>query len=715
MATEFFSPSWYRVERLKPRLRSHVRLHRHQYRGQIWYVLQDLASDKFHRFGPAAYAVIGLMDGRRTVQQIWEAANAQLGDEAPTQQDVVQLVSQLHAADALVCDIPPDTAELSRRSSRQAERKRLSSFLSLFAWRFPLCDPDRFLTRFLPVVRPLLGRIGAIVWLIVVGLGVLLGVMHWNDLTHDFFDQVLAPRNLFMLWLVFPVIKLAHELGHAFVTKAFGGEVHELGIMLLVFTPVPYVEASAAWAFRSKWQRILVGGAGMAVELFLATIALFVWLNAEPGLVRMIAYNAIVIAGVSTVLFNANPLLRFDGYYMLMDFLEIPNLKNRANQYFGYLTERYVLRQEQAETPDATGGERAWFLGYGAASALYRVLVIVGILLFLGDIFPLVAIGFAVLVAVTMIGMPLAKGVSFLVSNPRLREVRVRAVGTVVCLVMLCVAVLGFVPMPFHTVAEGVVWIPEQAFVRAETDGFVARVVAQAGTRVKAGEILFICRNPELSAQLRVLESRLKELQARRTEQEPSDRVKAAILEEEIRYVTEDLSRVRHKAEQLTVRSQSAGVFVAPRALDLPGRFVHQGELLGHVLELDKVTVRTVVAQGDIDLVRNRLEHAEARLAERLWDPMPAQLTRLVPAASDELPSLALSVEGGGKVPTDQTNKERLKSLQRFFQVDLTLPNDTQLVNAGGRVHVRFTHGRQPLAAQWSRQLRQLFLTRFNV
>jgi putative peptide zinc metalloprotease protein len=211
------------------------------------------------------------------------------------------------------------------------------------------------------------------------------------------------------------------------------------------------------------------------------------------------------------------------------------------------------------------------------------------------------------------------------------------------------------------------------------------------------------------------LESRLKELQARRTEQEPSDRVKAAILEEEIRYVTEDLSRVRHKAEQLTVRSQSAGVFVAPRALDLPGRFVHQGELLGHVLELDKVTVRTVVAQGDIDLVRNRLEHAEARLAERLWDPMPAQLTRLVPAASDELPSLALSVEGGGKVPTDQTNKERLKSLQRFFQVDLTLPNDTQLVNAGGRVHVRFTHGRQPLAAQWSRQLRQLFLTRFNV
>ena len=138
--------------------------------------------------------------------------------------------------------------------------------------------------------------------------------MHWTDLSQDFFDQALAPQNILLLWLLFPVLKIAHELGHGLVTKAFGGEVHELGVMIMVFTPVPYVEASAAWAFRSKWQRILVGAAGMMVELVLASIALAIWLHTEPGRAHLLAYNTILIAGASTVLFNANPLLRFDGY-----------------------------------------------------------------------------------------------------------------------------------------------------------------------------------------------------------------------------------------------------------------------------------------------------------------------------------------------------------------------------------------------------------------
>jgi putative peptide zinc metalloprotease protein len=116
MAGEFFSASWYRVERLKPRLRSHVRLLRQEYRGATWYVLQDLASERFHRFASAAYLLIGLMDGRRTVREIWEAATATLGDEAPSQDDVIRLLSQLHAADLLVCNVAPDAAELSQRA-----------------------------------------------------------------------------------------------------------------------------------------------------------------------------------------------------------------------------------------------------------------------------------------------------------------------------------------------------------------------------------------------------------------------------------------------------------------------------------------------------------------------------------------------------------------------------------------------------------------------
>ena len=330
-------------------------------------------------------------------------------------------------------------------------RKTISGWFNLFSFRIPLWDPDRFLSRVAPFIKPLLGPGAFALWLLVVGIGMFTAGMHWTDLSQDFFDQALAPQNILLLWLLFPVLKIAHELGHGLVTKAFGGEVHELGVMIMVFTPVPYVEASAAWAFRSKWQRILVGAAGMMVELVLASIALAIWLHTEPGRAHLLAYNTILIAGASTVLFNANPLLRFDGYYMLMDFLEIPNLKSRANRYFEYVSERYVLAQQDAQLPTATPGERTWFVLYGVASAAYRVLVVVGILFFLGDRFPLLAILFAALTAATMIVLPVSKGAIFLFSNPRLRLVRTRAIATVAVLLIVVVGLVGFVPLPFHT------------------------------------------------------------------------------------------------------------------------------------------------------------------------------------------------------------------------------------------------------------------------
>jgi putative peptide zinc metalloprotease protein len=715
MADDLFSASWYRVERLKPRLRGHIRLQRQQYRGQIWYVLHDLSTDRFHRFSPTAHVVIGLMDGQRTIHEVWEAANAQLGDDGPTQDEVIQLLSQLHAADVLVADILPNTAELARRAAQLARRKTISGWFNLFAFRIPLWDPDRFLSRLAPFVKPLLGRGTFALWLLVVGIGMFTAGMHWADLAQDFFDQALAPQNVILLWLLFPVLKMAHELGHGLVTKAFGGEVHELGVMIMVFTPVPYVEASAAWAFRSKWQRILVGAAGMMVELVLASIALAIWLHTEPGRAHLLAYNTILIAGASTVLFNANPLLRFDGYYMLMDFLEIPNLKSRANRYFEYLSERYVLAQQDAQLPTATPGERTWFVLYGVASAAYRVLVVVGILFFLGDRFPFVAILFAGLTAATMIVLPLSKGAIFLFSNPRLRLVRVRAIATVAVLLILLVGLVGFVPLPFHTMAEGVVWLPENAFVRAGVDGFIERVLVQPGVRVRADEVLVICRNPELATRLKVLDAQLEELEARRREQAPSDRVKTEILEEEIRFTARARDEAASRVSRLTIRSQRDGVFVVPTVQDLPGRFLHQGDLVAHVVEVDTLTVRAVVDQWDIDLVRHHLMDIQVRLAERVGDIVFAQLQRVVPAAVNELPSAALGAEGGGRLPMDPKDSKGLKALQRVFLVDLVMADDAHVINAGGRVHVRFSHEPLTLSEQGVRYLRQLFLTRFNV
>jgi putative peptide zinc metalloprotease protein len=375
MDKSIFSPSWYRVAGLKPRLRSHLEIHRHHYRGELWYVLQDHSSGRLQRFTPAAYLLIGLMDGKRTVQEIWDAVRERLGEDAPTQEEVIRLFSQLHAVDALQADVLPDTTEMLKRFEKRRYSKWKQNLRSPLFMRFALLDPERFLAKFMPLVRPIYSWAGAIIWLAVVGYAVFLVGIHWPELTENIADRVLAPQNLFILWLTFPFLKAFHEFGHAFAVKKRGGEVHEMGIMLLVFTPIPYVDASAASAFRNKRERVLVGAAGMIVEIFLAAIALFVWINVEPGPVRAVTYNIILIAGISSLLFNGNPLLRYDAYYILGDLLEIPNLGSRGIRYVLYLLQRYLLGVRDTEPPMSAPGERAWFVTYTIAAFFYRIFI----------------------------------------------------------------------------------------------------------------------------------------------------------------------------------------------------------------------------------------------------------------------------------------------------------------------------------------------------
>ncbi len=715
MSEAFFSPSWYRVATLAPRLPSHAQLHRHQYRGQLWYVLQDRSNERFHRFSPAAYAFIGLMDGQRTVQDIWELSSTKMGDEAPTQPEVVQLLSQLHAADVLQCDIPPDIAELLHRHERTQQKKWQRRAMSIFAWQFPLFDPERLLQTFVSLVRPFFGWAGAVLWLCIVTPAVLIGAAHWSDLTANIIDRMTTPQNLLLLWLLFPIIKALHEFGHAFAVKVFGGEVHEMGIMLLVFSPVPYVDASASSAFPSKWQRAIVGAAGMIVELVIASVAMFVWVSVEPGTVRMLAYNTIVIAGISTVMFNANPLLRFDGYYILADLIEIPNLRQRGNTYLGYLCERYLFGLAEAPVPQAAPGERTWFVGYSVTSFIYRVLVVFAILMFLTDQFFALGMFFAVLTAFTWFVLPLGKGLSYLFTSPRIRRVRGRALAVTSGTMAVIVVALCLIPVPFRTRAEGVVWIPEEAIVRAGADGFVRQVVAIPGSSVSRGDVLVRCHDSVLTTQVTVLEAQLREIEARIREQTSENIVKAKILEEEKGYIEEKLARVREQARDLVISAKVAGTLVLPRAEDLPGRFVHRGDVLAHVVDLNTLTVRTIVDQTDIDLIRYGMKAVQIRFSERLASPIDAAVKRLVPAASDELPSLALGSEGGGQVPMDPKDPKGQKAMRKVFQMDLQLPVELGVVNVGGRVYVRFDHGWESLMTQWYRQGRQLFLSRFNV
>ncbi len=556
-----FSQLWYRVEGLRPKLRAHVRLSRHAYWGRVWYVILDPSSGRVHRFTVAAYMVIGLMDGRRSMAEIWALACERLQDSAPSQDEVIHLLGQLHQADVLQCDVTPDAVELFDRHQAHGFSKKIAPLMNPLSVKIPLFDPEPLLFRLLPLARPLFGVLGLLAWLMVVGASLLLVARHWPELTSDLLDRVLTPQNVVLIWFIFPCVKAIHELGHALAAKHWGGEVHELGVMFLVFTPVPYVDVSTTSAFRSRGQRLLVAAAGMMAELFVAALALMFWVHAEPGLSRAVTYNVIIIAGVSTILFNINPLLRFDGYFIFSDLLELPNLSQRASRFVLYLVERHLFRVEGLDEPVDSRREQVWLAIYSLASLIYRLLLVAGILfviarksLFLGAVF-------AGLTFFAMIVVPVYKGLNYLLVSPRLTRTRQRAWATTTILLAGAVALVAVIPFPLRSQVEGVVWLPEHSFVRAETDGFVVKLAAVPEARVSSGERLAVSDDPLLAANVAVIRARIEELETRRRSAETSDRVQLGIWREQLDQQRAALARAEERRGQLVMRSQTAGRF----------------------------------------------------------------------------------------------------------------------------------------------------------
>jgi putative peptide zinc metalloprotease protein len=715
MSGSLLSSSWHRVADRRPKLRPHARLYRHRYRGETWYLLQDPASSRVHRFTPAARFLIALMNGHRRVAELWELANKHLGDDAPTQDEVIELLGQLHGADLLQSDVNPDVAELFARHKRQKRARYRRSFGNPMAIRIPLWDPDKLLNRFEPLLKKIWGSWGAIVWLIVVVPAFLLVPPHWPELTNNFTDRVLAVESLISLYLVFPVLKVLHELGHATAIKARGGEVHDMGIIILVLLPIPYVEASAATVLPSKYQRALVGVAGMAVELFVAAIAFYVWMVIEPGTVRAVLFHIMLIASISTIVFNGNPLLRYDAYYILADLIEIPNLATRSTRYWGYVFERYFFGVAEAEAPSSSRGEKAWFLFYGVASALYRVLVMAIIALFVATRFFIIGVLLALWAVIAMVCVPVFKAVRNVMRNPRIRKRRLRSVSVTVAAAAALGALLFVVPVPSHSIAEGVMWLPEDATVRADGNGFLENFRVRSGTKVARGSAIAQLYDPVLGARLHLHEATLAELRARYASEFVTDHVRASIVREQIAAELGRGALLRERESELLVHAGVEGVFIAPQMDDLPGRYFRKGDLVGYVIGKAQPIARVVVGQDSVDRVRLGTHEVNVRLVDRPETTYRGKVIREVPAGEEYLPSRALATEGGGEIVIDPRDTAGVRAMQRMFQFDVEIEGMGPVDYFGQRVFVRFQHQPEPLASQWYRSIRLLILSVFDV
>ncbi|MBT8423272.1 MAG: HlyD family efflux transporter periplasmic adaptor subunit, partial [Gammaproteobacteria bacterium] len=703
---------WHRVSNLQPALRQHLTVQHQIYRGQSWFLIQDPTTGRHHRFSAAAQEFIGRMDGRRSVQRIWDELNQGDTPNGITQDSIMQLLSQLHAADLLNTAVTPDMAELMQRGQRRKRRNQLSRYMNPLALRFALLDPDEFLTRTMPRLRSMFTRGALVAWLVVVTTAAVLAGMHWGELTVNLSDRILTPGNLLLIWLIYPFIKALHELGHGYATKHWGGEVHEMGIMLLVFTPVPYVDASSSAAFADKHARMLVGAAGILVELFIAAVAMLIWAAAEPGLLRAVAFNVMLIGAVSTVLVNGNPLLRFDGYYVLADAVEIPNLGTRANRYIGFLVRRYLFGFSGTTSPAQTASE-AWILGtYAIAAFAYRIFIMCVIVLFVASEFFVAGTLLAIYAVIMQLLVPAWRHVkAFLDSNDfNERPAHNRLRGGL--LVTALAALITMLPLPLSTQAEGVVWLPPDSEVRAGVDATVAEIIATPGAQVKAGQLLIRLEDPQLAAEITILRAEQTEALARFQAERNTDPVEAQILQEDVTRAAGDLAAAEERFAALTIHAKRNGEFIIDDPDSAPGRFVRNGELLAFVAENAENTVLVAVHQDEIGLIRARTQAVALRLAEKLGSEIPATIVRATPAATNRLPSAALSSAGGGRFAADPGDPEGLSTLDAVFQLELATDGVAQ--RFGERAYVRFEHGYEPLAMQVYRHVRQTFLSRLN-
>lgn len=684
------------------------------YRGEEWHVLQDNYTGGFHRFSKEAYYIIGLMDGKNSLKEIWESACEMLGDDMPTQDEVIMLLSQLHQADLLQTDIPPDIKELYERNKGFKKNDILSRIKSPLSIKLPLIDPERFLEKSMFLVRPLFTGTGLVFYLILLLFSLSLATFHFKELTMNLADRVLALENMFLLWIIYPVIKAVHEFSHAYTVKYFGGEVHDMGIMFLVFVPVPYVDASSSSAFREKYKRVMVGASGILAELMLASVAMLLWVNAEPGIIRAVCFNIMIVAGLSTILFNGNPLLRFDAYYILSDLLEIPNLAMRSASYIGYLFRRYLLNMEDAVSPVTAKGEAKWFVIYGLSSFTYRIFITIRIAIFIAGRFFFVGVVLAIWGLAGIIVMPLVKIVKFLFSDPVMKRKKARAISVALISLLVIITTLFIIPFPSHTISRGVLWPPENSRLYAGADGYIEKVIVPSGSKVKTGDPLIVCVNQDLETQKKELDSIVKEYELRHNLAETRDRMEARILKDEIWRISAELKNITEQIQNLTVKSPSEGIFLLPDQENLIGLYLRRGVQIGYVVDFNRVTARIVVPQRDIDRIRVKPGTVEAMLVENPGQSYPGRIYREIPAASTELPSLALSLEGGGEHALNPADTDRVNAFEKLFHFEISIENP-RISNIGSRVLVKFNHGYEPLFIRIYKGIRRTFLSKFSV
>ncbi len=504
-----------RRKSVRLRLRADLGIDPQKYEGRTYWVVKDPVSMRYYRFKEQEHFLLQFMDGDHTLDEAQKEYENRFRPERLKLEDLEHFAQQLLVAGLAQNESPRAGKQLFDRRKKRKRSEWMQTLTNILYIKIPIIDPDKILTRMLPycgwVFSPLaliLAHLYFLATLIFVGL-------HFETFRANLpsYQSFFTLNNLAYMWVALGVVKVIHEFGHGLSCRKYGGEVHEMGALFLCFSPCLYCNVSDAWTLPSKWKRIVISYAGIYVELFIAATSTFIWWNtASSPFLNNLSLCLMVVCSVSTVVFNANPLMRYDGYYVLADWLEIPNLRDRANRFLKNVVLEYCLGVEVQPEPYMATRRKILFMIFAIVSWVYRWVVTYSILMFMSTFLKpykleVVSKMLAVASLASMIGWPLWRLGKNLHRRGRLPDMKTGRV--VMCGVGVGILLLAFflVPLPVSRVRQvGLVQLQEDAEhpVLVKMPGQLKDLPAYVidGSKVNEGQILAVFFNRDLERQI---------------------------------------------------------------------------------------------------------------------------------------------------------------------------------------------------------------------
>lgn len=702
MSAALRHPDWYLIAEQKFRKRNGVREIVQRFRGENFVILWDALTGQNMRLTPVAAALWRRLDGVLTVDALWRSLSKNPAT-APTQQEVMDWVMQLVSAGFILSDHKLDPEYMTDRVVRKRDRLLETRFANPLAIKIGLIDPNRLLRWTYPFVRPFFSPLGGFVIAAIFIAALIVAALNWDALIGTADNYLLSQAGVLALFLAYPVMKALHELGHGWTVMHFGGEVREAGVIFLLFVPVPYVDASVATTFPNPKSRMLVGAAGIIVEFLIASLALFAWVSIEPGIEKAVLYSFMVMGTLSTALFNGNPLLKFDAYYVLTDWLEMPNLASRASEFLAntMYSRVFGLRPEK----DVPADERKILLSYGVAALAYRISLTLLIVLIISRLYYVLGILLAFWAVIGGMIWPflktLWKGWTMAKRQNRERRFGWRALMTV----LIIGGGAGFVPLPFSANGEGQIVPLSESELHAGVSGVIDMVSMPDGVTVTKGDLLLNISNPDQTARLELASLRLDNL---------SERLKRGGLGVAER---SDLKATRAHAVETLQEAQAREAkrnLVAPISGRLAwvggrepilGHFVSKGDRVGHIIRPDLIQIVLAFSPSFAGLLPEQGAMVSLLLPNGQEIERPLNRFRVLDTGA-EVPQ-ELLVSNGGTVAAQPGQPTHALSP---VLVGWVAPQGDLQDDIGMRVAARIKLEPQPLAAQLMFHFRRLFL-----